>query len=142
MTKEYKQIFAGLFFLLGLACIVFYAFSHYMDSRTAQDVRMIAHGHLQGIMEQEASRFEAIKAIRRTQVDSLRATLQELEIEADSNTVKSAIIRASLFQNLANCSLLDAEGNLSTVYGSPLLKLGDPDFLLKGILGGRQIVTG
>ncbi|MCR5259366.1 MAG: cache domain-containing protein [Desulfovibrio sp.] len=142
MKKEFKEIFAGLFFLLGLACLVFLTLSHYMDSRTVQDVRMIAHRHLQGMMEQEANRFEAIKAIRRTQVDSLKATLQELEIEADSGAVKAAIVRASRFQNLANCSLLDADGVLSTLYGPPIVKLGDPDFLLNGLLDGRQIVTG
>ena len=142
MKKEFKKIFAGLFFLLGLACIVFFALSRYMDSRTAQDVRRIAQVHLQGMMDQEASRFEAIKAIRRTQVDSLKVALQGLEVGSDSGAVKDAIARASRFQNLANCSLLDADGILSTVYGTPIAKLGDPAFLLESILAGRQIVTG
>ncbi|MCR5260199.1 MAG: hypothetical protein K6E40_18920, partial [Desulfovibrio sp.] len=78
MKKKFKEIFAGLFFLLGLACLVFFALSHYMVSRTSQDVRRIAHAHLQGMLEQEANRFEAIKAIRRTQMDSLKAALQGL----------------------------------------------------------------
>ncbi|MCR5257725.1 MAG: HAMP domain-containing histidine kinase, partial [Desulfovibrio sp.] len=142
MKKEFKKIFAGLFFLLGLACLVFFALSHYMDSRTAQDVRRIAHVHLQGMMDQEESRFETIKSIRRTQVDSLKAALQRLEVGADSGAVKSVIVRASIFQNLANCSLVEADGTLSTMYGAPIAKLGDPDFLLKGILAGRQVVTG
>ena len=142
MKKEFKKIFAGLFFLLGLACIVFFALSRYMDSRTAQDVRRIAQVHLQGMMAQEANRFEDIKAIRRTQVDSLKAALQELEIKADSGTVKATIVRSARFQNLANCSLLDADGVLSTLYGPPIAKLGDPTFLLNGLLDGRQIVTG
>lgn len=120
MKKEFKKIFAGLFFLLGLACLVFLTLSHYMDSRTAQDVRMIAHRHLQGMMAQEANRFESIKAIRRTQVNSLKDALQDLEIEADSGTVKATIVRSARFQNLANCSLLDADGVLSTLYGPPL----------------------
>jgi len=142
MKKEFKEIFAGLFFLLGLACLVFFALSHYMDSRTSQDVRRIAHAHLQGMLEQEANRFEAIKAIRRTQMDSLKAALQGLEAGSDSGAVKEAIARASLFQNLANCSLIEADGKLSSVYGAPIAKLGDPDFLLSGLLAGRQIVTG
>ena len=142
MTKEYKQIFAGLFFLLGLACLVFFALSHYMDGRTAQDVRRIAHVHLKGMMDQETSRFEAIKAIRLTQLDSLKATLQRLEAGADSEAVKGAIVRASLFQNLANCSLIEADGTVSNMYGAPIAKLGDPDFLLESILAGRQVVTG
>ncbi|MCR5259202.1 MAG: hypothetical protein K6E40_13720, partial [Desulfovibrio sp.] len=142
MKKEFKKIFAGLFFLLGLACIVFFALSRYMDSRTAQDMRRIAQVHLQGMMDQEASRFEAIKAIRRTQVDSLKVALQGLEVGSDSGAVKDAIARASRFQNLANCSLLDADGILSTVYGTPIAKLGDPAFLLDSILAGRQVVTG
>ena len=112
MIKQYKQVFAGFFFLLGLACLVFFALSHYMDSRTSQDVRRIAHGHLQGMLEQEVNRFEAIKAIRRTQMDSLKAALQGLEAGSDSGAVKEAIARASLFQNLANCSLIEADGTL------------------------------
>ena len=142
MTKQYKQIFAGLFFLLGLACIVFFALSSYMDGRTAQDVRRIAHVHLKGMLDQEKDRFEAIKSIRRTQVDSLQATLQRLEAGADSETVKGAIARAALFQNLANCSLVEADGTLSSMFGNPIVKLGDPDFLLRSILAGRQVVTG
>ena len=142
MKKQYKQIFAGLFFLLGLASLVFFALSNYMDSRTAQDVRKIAYVHLKGMMDQETSRFESIKAIRFTQVDSLKATLQRLEAGEDSDAVKGAIVRASLFQNLANCSLVAADGTLSNMYGAPIAKLGDPEFLLKGILAGRQVVTG
>ncbi|MCR5258724.1 MAG: response regulator [Desulfovibrio sp.] len=142
MIKQYKQIFAGFFFLLGLACLVFFALSHYMDSRTAQDVRRIAHVHLQGMLDQEKDRFEAIKAIRRTQMNSLKDALRRLDIGADGEAVKATIVRAALFQNLANCSLVEADGTLSSVYGAPIVKLGDPDFLLKGILSGREIVTG
>ena len=142
MIKQYKQVFAGFFFLLGLACLVFFALSTYMDGRTAQDVRRIAHVHLKGILEQEKDRFEAIKSIRRTQVDSLKATLQQPKAGADSEAVKGAIARAALFQNLANCSLIEEDGTLSNMYGTPIAKLGDPAFLLESILAGRQVVTG
>ena len=84
MIKQYKQIFAGFFFLLGLACLVFFALSTYMDGRTAQDVRRIAHVHLKGILDQEKDRFEAIKVIRRTQMNSLKDALRRLDIGADS----------------------------------------------------------
>ena len=142
MRKEFKQIFAGMCLLLGLACIVFFALARYMDARTAQDVRRIAQVHLKGMLDQQSDIFEAIKSIRRTQLEAFEAIITELGSEADSGTVAAMLARTARIQNLANCTLVGADGRLESVYGRPIEKLGDPDFLLKGILSGRQLVTG
>ncbi len=141
MKKEFKLIIGGFLFIFLLAIITFFSLNRYMDIQTEKDVRTIAQVHLQGVAEQELDRFEAIKAIRFTQIASMKKKIISMDSK-DSDRIYEELHNSAEFQNLSNCSLISEDGKLENVYGTAIEKLGDQNFLLESLIAGDKIVTG
>lgn len=142
MKKEYRLIIEGFIFIFILAVITFSTMNRYMDLQTEKDVRTIAQVHLQGVAEQELNRFEAIKAIRFSQMSSMKKEIIDSDTPAAADDVYKKLRHSAEFQNLTNCTLISADGEADSVYGSLIEKFGDKDFLLKSLKEGESIVTG
>lgn len=143
MKKEFKLIVTGLCVILVSIGIVFWGLYRYMDTQTEKDVREIGRVFLQEKAHQEAKRFEAIKTIRFSQMDSMKEELDEAGPSADAETLRSVLSYSASFQDLANCSLISASGGMETIYGEPIERLGDEPFLLERLgESDETIVTG
>ena len=143
MKKELRIIVGGLLLMLVIASAVFFGLYRFLDVRTEKDVREIARVFLGEIAGQESSRYEAIKAIRYTQIDSMHNELETSGAGNDPAKVKSVLGHSAAFQNLANCTLISASGHMQTCYGDPIARLGDESFLMERLASGqKQIVTG
>ncbi len=142
MKKTYRLIVGGAVFILILAVVVFFSLNSYMDRKTESDVRNIAQVHLQGIAREENDRYEAIKDIRFSQVRSLKNSIKQLGEDSDAKSVLQAIRDAAEFQTLTNCALVSKSGTIETVFGDPIVKLGDSKFLMDSLKDEKEIVTG
>ncbi|MCR5627951.1 MAG: response regulator [Lachnospiraceae bacterium] len=142
MKKEYKYIVIGLVTTIILSTVLFLSLNKYMDIQTEKDIRAIANVHLMGMASEELNRFDAVKQIRFSQVDSMLEEVNELGENAGYEEIQETISRYGEFQDVASCVLIDKEGDLDTVYGVKLEKLGDPDFLLKSMNDKVDVVTG
>lgn len=141
MKKEFRLIVGGFLFIFALAIVTFASLNGYMNKQTEKDVRTIAQVHLQGVADQELNRFEAIKTIRFTQIASMKKEILSNN-SSDADHIFRIAQHAAEFQGLTNCTLVSEGGDLECVYGSPIEKLGDKDFLVKSLTEGNQIVTG
>ena len=142
MRHDTKVIVGGLLFIFILAIVVFLSLNRYMDMQTEKDVRQIADVYLQGVVDQEADRFESIKSIRFTQLDAMLEEIAALGENPSTDQVNNVINAMGHMQRLENCSLVSASGEIASVYGAPIVRLGDPSFLMEGIREGKQFVTG
>ncbi len=46
------------------------------------------------------------------------------------------------FQSAENCTLISSSGEMETIFGEPIVKIGDEAFLKESLHAGRRIVTG
>ena len=141
MKKELKQIIAGLCLLLVAVMAVFYGLYRMMDRQTERDVREIGRVFLEEKARQEAHRFEAIKAIRYSQMESMKRELEELDDPDDPRAVHDALVNAAKFQDLSNCSLISSSGKIETVYGEPIERLGDTAFLMDSLATETKVIV-
>ena len=143
MKKEIKLIIAGLCTILVSIGVVFFFLYRFMDQQTERDIREIGRVFLDEKAHQEANRFEAIKSIRFRQMDSMKEKLEENGADADALEVRDSLAYAAEFQDLSNCSLISATGEKETVYGDPIVRLGDESFLMDSLAAGKdKIITG
>ena len=143
MKKEFKLIILGLCMILLSVAAVFFSLYHLMDKQTEKDVREIGRVFLEEKAHQEANRYEAIKTIRFSQMDSMKEKLNEENNASDAEAVHSTLADAAKFQLLSNCSLVSSSGEIETVFGDPIERLGDVAFLMDSLTGKQEkIVTG
>ncbi|MCR5102700.1 MAG: response regulator [Butyrivibrio sp.] len=140
--KILRLIVGGFVFIFFLAVIVFTSLNHYMDKQTEKDVRKIANVHLLGMANEEINRFEAVKDIRYTQVESMIEVVEKDYSEAGADEVADILRNAADFQDLSNCSLISESGNVSKIYGYEIREFGDIDYLMENVLEGKRVVTG
>ncbi len=141
MKKEFRLIAGGFLFIVILAVITFASMNAFMNVQTEKDVRTIAQVHLQGIAEQEMNRYEAIKTLRFGQIASLKKEILDNNTQNVEETYSDIKLFAS-FQDLTNCTLITENGEMDTIYGTPIERLGDEEFLLENLKKGEQVVTG
>ena len=143
MKKEYKVILIGLCAMIASIGMVFFFLYRVMDDQTEKDVREIGRVFLVEKARQEANRFNAIKKLRFSQIDSMTKQLKESGAALDAEETSNVLAQAAGFQDLANCSLVDADGRIETVFGDPIERLGDESFLMNSLIEEKeQIVTG
>ena len=143
MKKELKLIIAGLCTILVSIGVVFFFLYRFMEAQTEKDIREIGRVFLEEKARQEANRFEAIKSIRFSQMDSMKESLDEAGEEVDANLIRQALAYAAEFQDLSNCSLISASGEQETIYGDPIVRLGDESFLTDSLAKKKEkIITG
>jgi signal transduction histidine kinase/CheY-like chemotaxis protein len=141
MKKELKTIISGLVFILLLAAAVFALLSRYMGAQTEKDVSEIAHVHLDDISELESDRFNTIVHLRFRQIDELLRELARHGAFSEHEKAVDVLRRFAEFQAVENCTLVSASGELETVFGEPVKRLGDEAFLYENLHAGRRIVT-
>ncbi|MBR4747436.1 MAG: response regulator [Desulfovibrio sp.] len=142
MKNEFKSIIGGLVFLVLLAVAVFSLLARHMAEQTEADVRRIAHVHLKGICELESDRFDAIVHLRFQQIDALLRELARHGAATDHGKALDVVRRFAEFQSTESCTLISASGEMETVYGEPIVRLGDEAFLNESLHAGRRVVTG
>ena len=142
MKKEYKTLVGGMAFIVLLAIAVFALLARYMNGQTEADVLEIAHVHLQGISELESDRFDAIVHLRFRQIDDLMRELGRHNASGNHDKAVEVLRSFAEFQSVESCTLVSASGEMETVCGEPIKRLGDAAFLYESLHAGRRIVTG
>ncbi|MBQ4124982.1 MAG: hypothetical protein II595_03390, partial [Desulfovibrio sp.] len=112
-----------------------------MGAQTEKDVSEIAHVHLDDISELESDRFNTIVHLRFRQIDELLRELARHGAFSEHEKAVDVLRRFAEFQAVENCTLVSASGELETVFGEPVKRLGDEAFLYENLHAGRRIVT-
>ena len=141
MKKESKVIIGGSIFILVLIVAVFLILNIYMNQQTEQDVREIGKVYLEGTSEQQIDRYNAVKQIRFSQMDVLKKKVAD-EGATDAQNVKRVLSSEASDQHFDGCALIDAKGNIETVSGEPIIKLGDSDYLVSSMSEKQNVITG
>ena len=141
MKKEVKVIIGGSIFIFLLAFVVFLSLNTFMNAQTEKDVREIGDVYLKGTCDQEVDRYNAVKKIRFSQMDVMKKKVVE-KGAADAQNVKAVLSDEAQDQNFEGCFLIDAQGNLETVSGDPIVKLGDITYLEDSMKAKKNVITG
>ncbi|MCR4746215.1 MAG: response regulator [Lachnospiraceae bacterium] len=143
MKKEFRVIILGLFVLFVFIGAAFISLNKYMDMQTEKDVSEIAKVFLMEKATQETSRFNALMSIRNSQIISMEENLERIKDKAYTELVAGKLRDAAEFQKLANCSLVSDSGEMETLYGEEIVRLGDSDFLMESLrANGDVVITG
>ncbi len=142
MNKKMGMIVGGLGFLLILSVAVLLGLNIYMDGQTEKDVRNIANVHLEGMTNSEVDRFDSIKDIRFSQIDSMIENVEEMGESVSHEEIKKSMERSANFQDLATCALIADDGTLETIFGDDIVRLGDQNYLTGSMKEKKRIVTG
>ena len=141
MKREFRIIIIGLCTMLFFISVAFFCLYRYMDDQTEKDVRKIASVFLKEKANQEANRFESLTSTRNSQILSMKKELENIDQSLGMEPVYENIKETAKFQELANCSLVDAEGSIETLYGEEIVRLGDSAFLINGLENKEEIIV-
>ncbi|MBO4296030.1 MAG: response regulator [Desulfovibrio sp.] len=141
MRKEFNYIARGLTFILLVAVSLFFLVFRYMDSETQKRVHEIAQVHLHGMAVQEVNRYKAIKSLRFRQMATMIEALHEKGLISKAEDVRRELASIARLQRLESCALIGEDGELETVYGEPVAKLGDAGFLMDSLRAGSRAVS-
>ncbi len=129
MNNSKRIAICGCIFILIVSTLVFVLMNRRMNEKTDEDVETVAVNYIEGMAAQELSHFNDVANTRFDQMHSIFLGMEQLGQTDDPAVVRDRLAYFAWLQEQPSMGLMDAEGNVETVYGPELQSVANMDFL-------------